>query len=267
MEFNDFTHLYPISKTLRFELKPIGKTLQNIQKREILKQDEQRAENYQQIKEIIDEYHKAFIDQVLQYNNTKLEALEDYYNAYNDDKREERQKAAEKLRKQIAERFKKDNRFNSLFKDDMFKQTKGKKKNENQNNIFDFINNATEEQLHSLKKEEATKIAESFNGFTTYFSVYYNNRKNMYTADEKSTGIAYRIINQNLPKFIDNLRIFEKIIQIPELQKNITQISTEYSDILKETRIEDIFCLDYYNHLLTQKQIDLYNTIIGGKTP
>lgn len=30
MLFQDFTHLYPLSKTVRFELKPIGKTLEHI---------------------------------------------------------------------------------------------------------------------------------------------------------------------------------------------------------------------------------------------
>lgn len=30
MEFNDFKRLYPLSKTLRFEAKPIGDTLKNI---------------------------------------------------------------------------------------------------------------------------------------------------------------------------------------------------------------------------------------------
>ena len=30
--YSDFTNLYPVSKTLRFELKPIGKTKENIEK-------------------------------------------------------------------------------------------------------------------------------------------------------------------------------------------------------------------------------------------
>ena len=41
-----------------------------------------------------------------------------------------------------------------------------------------------------------------FWGFTTYFEGFFKNRKNMYTPEEKSTGIAYRLINENLPKFI-----------------------------------------------------------------
>ena len=33
----------------------------------------------------------------------------------------------------------------------------------------------------------------------------------MYSAEDKSTAIAYRLIHQNLPKFIDNISTFEKI--------------------------------------------------------
>ncbi len=29
MNFNEFTRLYPVSKTLRFELRPVGKTKEN----------------------------------------------------------------------------------------------------------------------------------------------------------------------------------------------------------------------------------------------
>jgi CRISPR-associated protein Cpf1 len=57
----DFTNLYSLSKTLRFELIPVGKTLECIEKNGLLHQDEQRAESYKKVKKIIDEYHKAFI--------------------------------------------------------------------------------------------------------------------------------------------------------------------------------------------------------------
>ena len=50
MKFQDFTHLYPLSKTLRFELKPIGKTLDHIESKNFLHQDKQRAEDYKKVK-------------------------------------------------------------------------------------------------------------------------------------------------------------------------------------------------------------------------
>ena len=57
-KFNEFVGLYPISKTLRFELKPIGKTLEHIQRNKLLEEDAVRADDYVKVKKIIDKYHK-----------------------------------------------------------------------------------------------------------------------------------------------------------------------------------------------------------------
>ncbi len=85
MKLEDFTNLYSLSKTLRFELRPIGKTRENIENGGLLRQDEDRAEKYVHIKKLIDEYHKAYIDKqlsglVLQYADIgKANSLEEYY--------------------------------------------------------------------------------------------------------------------------------------------------------------------------------------------
>lgn len=50
MKFEDFTGLYPVSKTLRFEAKPVGATLENIIKSGILEEDTHRAQSYQKVK-------------------------------------------------------------------------------------------------------------------------------------------------------------------------------------------------------------------------
>lgn len=48
--FEDFKRLYPLSKTLRFEAKPIGATLDNIVKSGLLEEDEHRAASYVKVK-------------------------------------------------------------------------------------------------------------------------------------------------------------------------------------------------------------------------
>ena len=50
----DFTGLYPLSKTLRFELIPQGKTLEHFEKNGLLETDAHRAEIYILVKKIID---------------------------------------------------------------------------------------------------------------------------------------------------------------------------------------------------------------------
>ena len=59
MNYSEFSGLYPLSKTLRFELKPIGKTKENIEKNGILERDNERAIAYKAVKKVIDEYSTA----------------------------------------------------------------------------------------------------------------------------------------------------------------------------------------------------------------
>ena len=58
MPMKNFTNLYPLSKTLRFELIPKGETLHNIEKHGLLTEDINRANDYKEVKRIIDDYHK-----------------------------------------------------------------------------------------------------------------------------------------------------------------------------------------------------------------
>ncbi len=62
---HSFTNLYSLSKTLRFQLIPIGKTEETFQQKNLLAQDEERANNYKLVKGYMDEFHKAFIQRVL----------------------------------------------------------------------------------------------------------------------------------------------------------------------------------------------------------
>lgn len=266
MAFEEFTHLYSISKTLRFELKPVGKTLENIKKRNILTKDMHRADSYAKIKKIIDEYHKALIERVLSADEViSTEDLRKYCDAYVSHDKKKLQKCAKEIRKKIVAKFNDDDAFGRVFKKELI-ESGGKKDSENKADIVKFINKASTSQLHDSSKAEALKLVEEFKGFTTYFSGYNDNRKNMYTAEEKSTGIAYRLINQNLPKFIDNICLFERVLEVPEFKGYIAEVTSNFGDLLNGISVENLFSLDYYKNLLTQSQITLYNTIIGGRT-
>lgn len=125
--FEQFTGLYQVPKTLRFELKPIGKTLENIEKKELFAQDERRAKEYQKVKDIIDRYHRQFIRMCLQNFGLKLnsdgnnDSLREYYECISKAKRNEAEdklfnKVKENLRKQIVNAFKKGATWDDLFK-------------------------------------------------------------------------------------------------------------------------------------------------------
>ncbi len=61
-----FINRYSLNKTLRFSLRPVGKTEENFDAKRILDEDKERAENYKRVKEYIDRYHREFIDDVLE---------------------------------------------------------------------------------------------------------------------------------------------------------------------------------------------------------
>lgn len=251
----DLTGQYSLSKTLRFELKPIGKTLEHIEQKGLLTQDEQRAEEYEQMKGIIDRYHKAFITMCLRnckikVNNTddELDSLEEYSSLLSKSKRDaddedKLEKIKENLRKQIVNAFKSGNTYGDLFKKELIK-----------NHLPDFVTD-----------EEEKQVVEHFCNFTTYFTGFHDNRKNMYSDEAKSTAIAYRLIHENFPRFFDNLRSFAKISE-SEVANRFPEIESAFSLYLNVEHIADLFHVDYFPVVLTQEQIDVYNNIIGGKT-
>ncbi len=62
--FNKFTKQYQLSKTLRFELKPVGKTINFLD--EVIKKDKTINESYNQAKFYFDMLHREFIESALQ---------------------------------------------------------------------------------------------------------------------------------------------------------------------------------------------------------
>ena len=255
MEFKDFTGLYPLSKTLRFELKPVGRTLEFIISGGLLNQDKQRAESYIKVKKIIDEYHKAFIESVLEKlkepsegKKDSLEDLEEFYTCYmckskNESHQDNLTKLQDNLRKEIADSFAEDDRFKRIDKEELIKEDLDK-----------FVTT-----------QEDRSLIDEFKNFTTYFTGFHKNRKNMYSAEAQTTAIAYRLINENLPRFIDNIHVFDKVVESP-VSEHFAELYANFEGDLNVVEIPEIFRLDYYKVVLTQKQIDVYNYIIGGKT-
>lgn len=249
-----FTNLYQVAKTLRFELQPIGKTKENIEKGGILKRDEQRAKDYIKVKAIIDEYHKQYIkDRLWNFDlplssEGHLDSLEEYQALYEITKRDIKQEAnfsevKDNLRKIIVERLTtKGTAFERIFKKELIR----------------------EDLPLFVQKEEDKAIINQFEDFTTYFTGFHENRKNMYSAEEKSTAIAYRLIHQNLPKFMDNMKAFALIAQT-SVANHFPEIYAGWEKELKVGSIEEIFQLKYFSRTLTQPQIEIYNYIIGKK--
>lgn len=251
-QYQELIGLYSLSKTLRFELKPIGKTLDNIERKGIIANDEKRAEEYKKVKTMLDEYHKTFIKMCLRKCKLKTDSdgnydsLEEYMvyasktNRNNNDN-EILDAIRKNLRSQIVKCFEEGGSYPELFKKEMI-----------QEHLPAFLTDDKDKQT-----------VEHFNKFTTYFKGFYENRKNMYSAEDKSTAIAYRLIHENLPTFIDNMKAFKKIAESSVVDK-FEEITKSFELYLNVSNIEEMFRLDYFADTLTQEDIEVYNKVIGG---
>lgn len=248
-----FTRIYKLSKTLRFELKPEGRTEEYIKKNGLLEQDDHRAKSYAQVKKMIDEFHKGFIERMLSdfelvyTDEGNGNSLEEYYACYMCKAKDDAQKNSfediqNKLRKQIADCFAKNEYFKRFDKKEFIKEDLGK----------------------IVAEEDARKLIDEFKEYTTYFKGFHENRKNMYSSDAQSTAIAYRLIHENLPKFVDNMSVFSKVAASPVSEK-FDELYENFRECLSVEDIAEMFELGYFNKVLTQKQIDVYNAIVGGK--
>lgn len=249
---DEFTNLYPVQKTLRFELKPVGKTKDWIEKNGLLEQDEQRAKDYLIVKKIIDRYHKWFIEHCLydfqfkdDTNESLIEEFADLYWKKSKSKEDTSRMVniQDELRHQISSHLKSDDNYKQLCK--------------NEKLIKDVL-------PEFVESDEEKKIIEKFKDFSLYFDGFNKNRENIYTDEAQNTSIANRLINENLPKFIDNIKVFEKIKSVPEISEKFEALYSAFGPYLNVGKIEELFQLDYYIFVLTQKHIDVYNTIIGG---
>lgn len=258
---------YSLSKTLRFELIPQGKSLEYIEKGAFLPEDEAKAQDYKLMKKSIDEFHKDFISKAMQELKSELESdnsdtkafkksdLDSFATAYlelKQDRKSEKlknsfKKTSESLRKKIIDRgFKASNlktTYEKLFKKDLIESILPKyiKEKENAPDLF---------------------YSERFKGFTTHFTGFNENRGNMYSPEEKSTSIAYRLVDENFPRFLDNIEVYSKTKDIlAEAMRGLEDYEKEF---YSKFNLAEIFQVKAYSNTLAQHDIDLYNTLLGG---
>ena len=247
--FDNFTNLYKVNKTLRFELKPIGKTEEII--KEKINNDEKRAKAYKIVKPLIDEYHIQFIDEVLSglRKNSKLKKYikiysEIYSKANSTEKRQGLSETSKQIREMIHKAFDIDNKksenYEILFGEKLIKE------------ILPNRKGLTEVQRSAIQE---------FSNFSTYFLDFQSNRENMYSKENQNTAIPHRIVDDNLPFFIFNINNFLDIKQY--LSVELSELEKQFSDILDGKSLYEIFNIKNYTNCLTQTDIEKYNAIIG----
>jgi len=247
--FEKFVNLYELSKTLRFELKEVGETLNNLEKDSIIQKDKEVEENYNKIKVFFDSLHREFVKQSLE--NWYLNEIENFYNSYielnktqenkkNKTLQKEFEKASKSLKKELVSFF--ESKWNE------WKQKYSFLKKWwidvlNEKEVLDLMWELYPEQKELFKK---------FDKFFTYFSNFKESRKNFYADDWRAWAVATRAIDENLITFIKNIEDFKKF------QNNFSDF---IGQIFREEE-KQIFELDFYSSCLLQDWIDNYNKIL-----
>ena len=273
MDFGNLNNQYSISKTLRFELIPQRETLKNINQKKLVSEDLERSEKYRQAKNIIDVFHKFWLNHCLKNGVINTGHLAEYYELYkqkpvkikdNQDLQDTKNKILfskkddyqKKLRECITKiikprgDFKDLNNTGSFFKAIL-------------NDWSDVYDKILRVDLKTKSIKNPKEIISEFNQWGTYFTGFNESRKNIYEDSEISTAVAYRCINDNISKFFDNC------IKIQSIRENLpnfdfSRIEKNLSKYLSGKPLLSFFEPGSYNFFLSQDGIDLHNLLLGG---
>lgn len=250
-DFSEFVAISKVQKTLRNELRPTPLTMKHIKQKGIITEDEYKAQQSLELKRIADGYYRDYITHKLNdINNLDFrnlfEAIEGKYKKNDKENRDKLDLVEASKRKEIEKMLSADDNFKSMFDAKLITQ---------------LLPVYVEQNYIGEDKEKALETIALFKGFTTYFTDYFNIRKNMFKENGGASSICYRIVNVNASIFYDNLKTFMCIKEKAETE--IALIEEELTELLDSWRLEHIFSEDYYNELLAQKGIDYYNQICG----
>lgn len=267
--FEQFTNKYSLSKTLRFELRPYGKTREQMNEHlkydsslETFLKDQSIEDAYQILKPVLDEVHEMFINKSLEFVNIDFSR---YFEVYS--KKEDLGKEEKSLREAIGKTydngeiyFKKE--YPSLKWKKGSKEATGSSILESQD-ILEVVKQKYEND------EKVQNALLEFKGFFTYLGGFNQNRENYYeTSKEAATAVATRIVHENLPKFCDNMLAFkdqkQTYLDIYEFLKERGNVLQDRDGNALLPITEDIFSISHFNNCLSQNQIEDYNKVISN---
>lgn len=254
-----FTNQFPVQKTLKLGLLPEGATRQHLVENNPMDSDAVSVDKTTEVKRIADEYHKYFINVCLSgitYNTFLHEdenLLESFENLYLKIKRTNNRKD----RKEVVDQFVKVSNTIRALLVERFTSNPIYEKLYNKNLVTELIPSCP--TICQDDKDFVTDFK------TTLLNKYNYSRKNMYSDKADETAIANRLVNENFPRYIDNIQSLAKILESSIGTVIIEEIAISFDKELGDVSITDFFSLNSYPKYFTQKSIDRYNAIIKGK--
>lgn len=243
---DNFTRRYKHSQTLKFELRPVGKTLENWKKSDLLETDFTRNKAYPEMKKFLDSLHKEFLERALSGCTIEWNDLAEAIQQRKEDpKNQEFKKALENKQKDKREKIV------AVFKSEDCKK------------CFEALTKDTPKDLFKnlgVLFPGKSLPNEDFKGFACYFKGYQENRKNIYSDKAQQTAAAHRAVNENFSKF------FQIVEYWGSLQKDHPTLAEKIKAEVEEDAgivLSDYLKITNYNAFLPQSGIDGLNKIIG----
>lgn len=273
----EFTNLYPVSKTLRFELKPElleGQTVDDFwntylngpeedELHKLYMSDKKRNENYPIMKAILDQFHKKFIKSALENFEVGETGVtwDSLAQTYQEDKKSKMHRdLQEEMRKKIHLAFTKHEWWSYLtYYSKLIGSLMGKLIEDDDDFVESIIESNPEMTIDRKKMLDAIK---TFDSFSVYFEKYQENRDNMYSEKAQNTSIPNRLVNENFPRFLDNIAVFHRLKDT--CPDELKAIETNLAATLNGLSLDKIFVPSFYNNCLTQDGIETYNWVLGG---
>ena len=195
--WGQFTNQYQVSKTLRFELNPIGKTKEMFDNgknplKKIIDDDKKRALDYKKAKKIIDAYHREFIEKALDGLEFQTEDLKKY---------QELQKDITKTKSALSEARKKKEGNKKTIETDL------KKIQKNLSDLQDKLRNQVFECFQKLSKTDDYWKGKTNKGGKQFFF-------------DKSLKTTQHLIKLGIPRWLEDLDETKQENLQEQLEKN-----------------------------------------------
>ncbi len=299
--FSKLVNLYPLTKTLRFELKPVGDTQRFLEEDNVFQIDKVILDKYLKTKLYFDRLHRDFVQDALKdFTFSNLVEYEKVLRSHISDRKnaklkKELEKEVKKLRQRVVAAFNKTakkwatERFPSLknkdlkflYEEGVFENVLlplyGMDENGNYKEGTTEILKKVDKKTGEVLEEKEISIFEGWKGFTGYFTKFFETRRNFYKDDGTSTAIATRIVD-NLRKCFENKWLLEKypkeFLDAFDAQKISFLKNTEKfgSFVLQGKKGENGNLgtgIDEYNEIVGEikKEINLFRQKNGVKIP
>lgn len=261
--FEGLTRKYELSKTLRFELRPVGKTREMLEEAGVFEKDRIIKEKYEKTKPYFDRMHREFVQDSL--SGVVLSDLAEYFQVFSDwnvnRKDSAKAKRLESVEKSLRREVVAFLDENAKSWAERYASAKIKKSGIEflfEEGIFRILKERYGDETDAFVKDDAgndISIFDQWKGFVGYFKKFHETRKNFYKDDGTSTAIATRAIDQNLRRFCDNALVFNRLRE----KVDFSEVESDFG-----VSIEEIFSPRFYDTCLLQEGIDRYNAILGG---